>query len=688
MATSSSKVLITAALPYANGSIHIGHLLEYIQADIYARFLKLQGKDCLYICASDMHGTPIEINAAKAGKPPEEFVEQFWREHQQDFASYGIEFDEYYKTHSSENKELAEFFFQKLKDKKLIYRKTIKAVYCEQCRRYLPDRFVKGTCPHCKAEEQYGDVCEKCSSILKGIDLLTPHCSICGKTPIQKDSEHYFFRLSLFSQKLRTWIFAKKSNLQPEVRNWLKEWLDKGLEDWCVSRDAPYFGFEIPDSKKETGENKYFYVWLDAPIGYISSTKHYCDARKQKWEAYWKKGNVQHFIGKDIAYFHFLFWPAMLLAVGIPLPSLTVHGFITVSGQKMSKSRGTFFTAKDFLKLYPAEALRFYYGSHLDRSVVDVDLNFDDFIAVNNNVLVGSIGNFCYRVLTFAQKNYGTIKDIASEKKLSQEVLGLVKGVEKHYAAQDFRSAVKCIQQIADIGNAYFQKAEPWVGKEKKEKQVAWCVQVARILGIICSPLLPTFGGKIALAFGDKPRWKNIGFGWKGTIQPVEHLVEKIEKKEQQLFPLHLAVGKVTDVKDHPNADSLFLLKIDFGSSGIKQSVTSLKKFLPRAAFLNKKIIFCLNLKPAKFRGELSEAMILAAEHGTTIVPLEMKKAAVGSLVAPEGMQANTQEIGFEEVGKVKMAVLGGKVVVGGKVLRSPEEVVDVPGVPDGTVVR
>ncbi|MEK6845960.1 MAG: methionine--tRNA ligase, partial [Nanoarchaeota archaeon] len=336
---------------------------------------------------------------------------EFWKEHQEDFANYLIKFDNYYKTHSPENKEISEYFYSTLKKKNLIYRKKVPVIYCPNCKRYLPDRYVKGVCPHCKAEEQYGDICEKCNKALKGIDLINPKCSLCGKPPIHKESEHYFFKLSALSDQLQKWYNDSTVGLigiQLEVKNWLKEWFSKGLEDWCVSRDAPYFGFEIPDSEKETGDKKYFYVWLDAPIGYISSTKNYCDAHQdaKNWEDYWNKGQVYHFIGKDIAYFHFLFWPAMLLAVGIPLPKLTVHGFITVNGEKMSKSRGTFFTAKDFLKLYNPEALRFYYASHLDRKLVDVDLSFTDLQSVINTVLVGNLGNFCYRVLTFAQKNY------------------------------------------------------------------------------------------------------------------------------------------------------------------------------------------------------------------------------------------------------------------------------------------
>jgi len=309
MLSKKGKIVVTAALPYANGQIHIGHLLEYIQADIYARFFRLVGHDALYICASDMHGTPIEVNAKKAGQPPEKFAKAFWKEHQKDFRSFLIEFDNFHHTHSPENKELAEFFFHELKKKKLIYTKEMDTIYCPRCLRYLPDRFVVGTCPNCGALHQYGDICENCNKVLKGIELINPKCSLCGKTPIQKKSEHYFFSLNKFTFKLKKWINSPEAMIQTEIKNWLNDWITKGLDDWCISRDAPYFGFTIPGSKKETGLNKYFYVWLDAPIGYISSTKNYCDRNKLNWKDYWYKGNVQHFIGKDIAYFHYLFWP-------------------------------------------------------------------------------------------------------------------------------------------------------------------------------------------------------------------------------------------------------------------------------------------------------------------------------------------------------------------------------------------
>ncbi|MDP3698454.1 MAG: methionine--tRNA ligase [Nanoarchaeota archaeon] len=693
---SPSKTVITAALPYANGPMHIGFLLEAIQADIYARVLRSLRKEVLYICASDMHGTPIEINARKAGLEPEKFVEKYWKEHQQDAASFLISFDNFYKTHSKENKELSEYFFTGLKKKKYIYIKNMDVIYCPSCQRSLPDRYIRGACPLCGTADQYGDICEGCGSVLKGTDLLNPKCSICGTTPQIKSSPHYFFKLSAFAGKLKKWINSKRADLQPEVRNWLKGWLDKGLEDWCISRDAPYFGFEIPDSKKECGEVKYFYVWLDAPIGYLSSTQNYCGKQNQKqkncaWEDYWKGGKAQHFIGKDISYFHFLFWPAMLMAMGIPLPKLTVHGFITVNGQKMSKSRGTFFTAKEFHKLYGAEALRFYYASHLQRKVVDVDLNFDEFAAVVNNVLVGKLGNFCYRSLTFAEKNYPLLPAAAENKALTKKVLSLSEKIKKNYLAQDYHAAMKNILVVADLGNAYFQKAEPWKSKddEKTKKAVSWCINLARNLAILINPVLPEFSAKVFSVLGEKNLvFSDINFRWKGKVHKVPLLVNKVEIVRKESFPLQLTVGKILEVKDHSNADSLYLLSVDLGKLGKRQVVAGLKKHFSKDLLQGRKAIFVANMKPAKLRGEMSEAMILAADDGAHVSILEVQKLDPGEEVHFEGTENVHAEITFDEFLKVNMTVQAGKVFYAGKKLISSLEEVRVHTVNDGAKVR
>lgn len=691
------KIAVTSALIYANGDMHIGHLLEYIQTDIFVRFLKLIGRKAVYIGASDMHGTPIEVNARKAGVTPEKFVEKYWKEHQEDYKNYLIHFDNYHKTHSPENQELAEHFFKELKRKNLIYLKEIDVIYCEKCQRSLPDRYVKGTCYLCGAADQYGDICESCGSALKGTDLLKPHCVLCGTAPVIKQSQHYFFKLSAFTSKLKKWLNTKDSDLQPELKNWLSGWLKDKLEDWCISRDAPYFGFEIPGSKEETGETKYFYVWLDAPIGYISSTKNYCSKIKNcKWEDYWKHGEIHHFIGKDISYFHFLFWPAMLMAMEIPLPKLTVHGFITVDGQKMSKSRGTFFTAKDFLKLYSPEALRFYYASHLDRKVVDIDLNFADFKAVINNVLVGNLGNFCYRTLTFAEANYPTLGKCAENKLPTKTAQVLFEKIKNNYLELDYKTAVKNILQIADLGNVYFQKSEPWKNKEALESKaaVAWCVNLTRNLAILVSPILPEFSQKIYGALSEKKSedvlWEDLSFDWKGKVKKISMLVEKIEKlPEKNKFPLKLVAGQIETVKAHPQADNLYLLTVNFGSSlGKKQVVAGLKKYFSEKQLLDRKAVFCVNLKPAKLRRELSEAMILAADDGSKVALLDVDKTAIGEEVKFEGLENSAKEITFEEFLKLTIEVKAKHVFYAGKKLASEVEAVSVEEVRDGAKVR
>ena len=747
-----NKIIITAALPYANGSIHIGHLLEYIQADIYARFMKLTGNDVLYICASDMHGTPIEINAKKAGIPPEKFVEKYWQEHQEDFASFLIGFDNYYKTHSPENKELAEWFFTTLNEKGFIFTKEIEQMYDAQAKQFLPDRFVKGTCPKCHAADQYSDGCENCGATYNPTDLGAPYSTLTNTKPILKKSTHYFFKLSSFAKELKQWI--SRSDIQPEIKHFIQQWLKEGLQDWCISRDAPYFGFEIPNAKKETGDRKYFYVWLDAPIGYISSTRNYCesaDRQKEKqqkeknsqkeksqkkcdWKDYWYKGKVYHFIGKDIVYFHYLFWPAMLMAVGIPVPSLTTHGFITVDGKKMSKSRGTFFTAKDFLKLYDAEPLRFYYASHLDRKLVDVDVNFADFKAVTNNVLMGNVGNFCYRTLVFAGKNYGTIESIAAEKTVTTTITSLLAKVKENYLQQDFQSAVKNILKVADMGNAYFQKAEPWNTKEsiKTQQAVGLCVNIARNIAIAIQPILPEFSRKIFEALGSEAEhgtlaWEQIGFTWKGNVNSIEKLVTKIEesspgmvagpgtvagngneKKEKstagektaktttaktkgaaigkEVFPLHMRVGKIIKVQDHPNADSLYILTVNLGSKiGNRQVVAGIKKYFSKKELEGRKTVFCVNLKPAKLRGEVSEAMALMAEDEQHhLAFLDAGKADIGDEVQFAGLSSGSKEVTFEEFKTLKMIVSQGKVVFEGKPLRTASGDITVKGVQEG----
>lgn len=405
MTTEKRQILVTAALPYANGPIHLGHMVEHIQADIWVRFQRLKGNDCLFICGEDAHGTAIMITAQKQGLPPEALVAKMHKEHARDLGGFLIEYDNFYTTHSPENRELAELIYTRLKDKGDIFAKTISQAYDPVKEIFLPDRFIRGTCPRCGAKDQYGDVCEVCGATYSPTELIDPVSALSGAKPIEKNSEHFFFSLNRYTQLLKKWIDA--GHLQPQVANKLKEWFSEDLKPWDISRDAPYFGFEIPHAA-----NKYFYVWLDAPIGYMASLKNLSKQRPSvNFDAYWKEGSqteLYHFVGKDIVYFHALFWPAMLSGAGFRLPTtIYVHGYLTVNGQKMSKSRGTFITAHHYLDHLSPEYLRYYYAAKLSAQVEDIDLNLDDFIQRVNADLIGKYVNLASRCAGFITKNFG-----------------------------------------------------------------------------------------------------------------------------------------------------------------------------------------------------------------------------------------------------------------------------------------
>ena len=539
------RILVTSALPYANGPIHIGHLVEYIQVDIFVRFLRSVGEDVLFVCADDTHGAPIEIKATELGITPEKLIEDVYKEHVSDFNKFLISFDNYYTTNSPENKHYSDLIFNRLKEKDLIYTKDIEVTYCEHDKRTLPDRYVKGKCPKCNAPDQYGDVCENCNATYKTIELIEPYCATCKNKPVRKTSKHYFFKLSKFSKKLDAWL-KKNKNLQPEIKNFVFNWIKNGLEDWNISRDGPYFGFKIPGE-----ENKYYYVWLDAPIGYIASTDNYCKKHGLKTEDYWnsKSSKIYHFIGKDIIYFHFLFWPAMLLGSDFQLPyHIPVHGFLTVNGEKMSKSRGTFFTAKEFLQKHDAQHLRFYYAGLLGKNMSDIDLNFEDFRKKINNELAANIGNFCYRVLNFLNKNFdGEIKNIENQKELIREINSKVKIIEKNYYTLNFNEAVKDVLHISSLGNKYFQENEPWKliksDKEKVHKILGLCVNIIKNLSILIAPVLPQFASELQQQLNlENLKWNNIQFELKNhRIGEDKILVSKIEEdkeiKIEQKFP-------------------------------------------------------------------------------------------------------------------------------------------------------
>ena len=678
------KIVVTAALPYANGPIHIGHLVEYIQTDIFVRFLKLIGEKAIYICADDAHGTPIEINAKKQGKTPEQFIKKWLKEHQEDFKNVLIEFDNYHTTNSKENKYYSDYIFNKIKEKGHLYEKEVELNYCEKCKRFLPDRYIKGKCPKCNAEEQYGDVCEQCHATYSTIDLVESYCVICKSKPIRKKSEHYFFKLSALSEKLRKWLTENKK-LQKEVVNHVISWIDEGLEDWDITRDAPYFGFNIPGEK-----DKYYYVWLDAPIGYISSTKDYCNKKKENINDYWKKGRIIHFIGKDIIYFHFLFWPAMLMDAEFSLPErLVVHGFLTVNKEKMSKSRGTFFTAKEFLKKYNPEFLRYYYASNLTYKMQDLDLSFEDFTDKINNELIANVGNFFYRVLHFCKKNFNG--------KITKEIDKLdvnYDNVTNNYNDVNFREAVKHILEISSKGNKYFQDNEPWKliknDKQGTQKIVNTCFNLIKDLTILLKPILPRFTQEVEKQINLKLTFKDLGKQVKThkikDAKIIFHKIEKVEEKEESLFSkLNIKVAKVLEVKDVPKADKLYEMKIDLGTEK-RTIVGGLKSYYSKKELIGKHICVLTNLEKAKFKGIESRGMLLAANGKEKPELLLASKSSPGDQVYIEGITPLTKEINYKTFSKIKMKTKDKKVVYDNKTLKTSKENIEC-NVEDGVLV-
>ncbi|MBT6080140.1 MAG: methionine--tRNA ligase, partial [Gammaproteobacteria bacterium] len=490
MPTSSPrKILITSALPYANGSIHIGHLVEYIQTDIWSRFQKMQGNTCYYVCADDAHGTPIMLRAQNEGITPEALIASVAEEHQADFADFMIGFDNYHSTHSEENRACATEIYCRLRDAGHITTRTIEQAYDPEREMFLPDRFIKGTCPKCGAEDQYGDNCEKCGATYSTTELKNAVSAVSGAKPITKESEHYFFKLSDYEEMLKQW--THDGHLQSEVAKKLDEWFEAGLQEWDISRDAPYFGFEIPDS-----DNKYFYVWLDAPVGYMASFKNFCSKNEVDFDAFWSKesdAELYHFIGKDIIYFHALFWPAMLHGAGYRTPTaINAHGFLTVNGQKMSKSRGTFIKARSWLNHLNPEALRYYFAAKLGHGIEDLDLNLDDFRARVNSDLVGKVVNIASRCAGFISKRFdGQLSAEIAEPALYQSFVDQGVSIAQHYEERDFGRAIREIMALADQANRYIDEKKPWVlAKEAGQEQA---VQDACSVGLNLFRALMTY---------------------------------------------------------------------------------------------------------------------------------------------------------------------------------------------------
>ncbi len=462
------KILVTSALPYANGDIHLGHLVEYIQTDIWVRFQKQRGNQCYYVCADDTHGTPIMLRADREGITPEQLIERVGKSHIADFDDFHINFDNYHSTHSPENKHFSSLIYTRLREKNHIAIKTITQAYDPVKQMFLSDRFIKGECPKCGAKDQYGDGCEVCGATYSPTDLKNAVSAISGAKPVDKDSEHYFFNLADFTDMLRDWTTA--GHLQPEVRNKLAEWLESGLQQWDISRDAPYFGFEIPDAP-----NKYFYVWLDAPIGYMASFKNLCDKAGLNFDDFWSKNSdaeLYHFIGKDIVYFHALFWPAMLNGADFRTPNaIFAHGFLTVNGEKMSKSRGTFITARTYLNHLNPEYLRYYFAAKLSSGVDDIDLNFDDFSQRVNSDLVGKVVNIASRCSSFIRKRFDNVlSNECVEPELFAKFVDARELIADCYENREYGKAMREIMALADLANQYIDDKKPWVLAKEEGK--------------------------------------------------------------------------------------------------------------------------------------------------------------------------------------------------------------------------
>ncbi|MBI3074061.1 MAG: methionine--tRNA ligase [Deltaproteobacteria bacterium] len=662
-------ILVTMALPYANGPIHLGHLVEAIQTDIYVRFLRSIGEDAVYICADDTHGTPIELNARAQGVTPEELVERFGAEHRASYAAFDISFDYYSSTNTSENRAFAEEFYARLKAGGFIESRTLEFNFCESCRRFLPDRFVRGTCPKCKAPDQYGDVCERCNSTYGSTELVDPRCAICGATPVRRPSTHEYFKLSMLGDWLRTYV-ATPGVLQDEIKNFVDTWLKDGLRDWCISRDGPYFGFPIPGL-----ENKYFYVWLDAPIGYVSSTARYCRESGRNFEAYWRKGaEIIHFIGKDIVYFHTLFWPAMLKVAAYTLPArVVVHGMLTVNGEKMSKSRGTFITAREYLDKLDPTYLRYYFAASLSNRPDDLDLSLRDLKNRVNAELVGNIANLANRVLSFAQKRFGGALTALPADERSTELVRAAEAryqaIEAAYRDLDFRRAVREINALADLGNKYIQDSAPWdlVNQNRDEamKVITLGANIVRLLAIAMAPITPKLAHDLERQLGvERLSWRDGKFDFlHHTIRDATPLIPRVEDEALQALvvgppapapapapasapapapasapapapasasasvpakptitiddfaKVDLRVGVVVAAEPVPKAEKLLKLSVDVGTE-TRTVVAGIAKAYAAADIIGKRVVIVANLAPARLMGVESQGMLLAAGPG------------------------------------------------------------------------
>ena len=647
------KLVVTSALPYANGPIHIGHLVEYLQTDIWVRFQKAMGNECRYFCADDTHGTPVMISAKKEGITPEALINRVHSEHYKDFTGFGIAFDNYYSTHSDENRQFSEMIYNGAVKAGSIVQKEIQQAYDEQEKMWLPDRYIKGTCPRCKAPDQYGDSCDVCASHYQTTELIDPVSTVSGNPPVLKKSTHYFFRLSDYEAGLKK-LFAA-GYVQASVQNKLDEWFETGLKDWDISRDGPYFGFKIPGE-----DDKYFYVWLDAPIGYMASCKNWCTANGLDFDHIWNSGEYEicHFIGKDIMYFHALFWPALLLSAGLRMPNkLFVHGFLTVNGQKMSKSKGTFIKASTYLKYLDPQHLRYYYASKLSGDVGDIDLSLEDFINRVNSDLVGKLANLASRSGPMLTKKLDGMLGSLDEKGklLIDQLIAAKAGVIEAYESLNYAAAIRRIAALADVCNKYVEEQHPWgtvkTNTEGTRTTLTAVLNAVKILAIYLKPVLPEFTAKIeqflavdALTFADVDTVLE-----NQKINDYVRLVERIEKEKVEamieeskqdapqdavvepenkldepladectiddFMKVDLRVARIASASAVEGANKLLALELDLGE--LKKNVfAGISKAYKPEDLVGRLVVCVANLKPRQMKFGLSEGMVCAAGPG------------------------------------------------------------------------
>ncbi|MYA30574.1 MAG: methionine--tRNA ligase [Gammaproteobacteria bacterium] len=646
------KILVTAALPYASGQIHLGNLLEMVQTDIWVRYQRLSGADCAFVCATDAHGTPTMLKAREEGTSPEEYAESCRAAHVRDFESFGIRFDNYYTTHSPENRELVERIYSRLVERGYIRTRTIQQAYDEEAGMFLPDRYVRGECPSCGAQDQYGDSCSACGATYAPSELVNPRSILSGRPPVTRESEHKFFKLGEFESLLKTWMQA--GNLDRGARNKLAEWFKEGLKDWDITRDEPYFGFEVPGEK-----GKYFYVWLDAPVGYMASFRNLCGAgedAEDRFERYFgpdSDAELYHFIGKDILYFHALFWPAVLLGAGMRTPSgVFVHGFLTVDGLKMSKSKGTFITASDYLAAgLDPEYLRYYYAAKLGPGLDDIDLQLEDFAARINSDLVGKLVNIASRCASFVQRGFDNrLGPRLHDPALYEQFVAQREQIGEHYESRSYGKAMRAIMALADRANVWINERKPWELAKDPDRQdelqaiVTQGINLFRVLMTYIAPVLPDISSKAAAFLRSDLNWNDVDeplldesiavfkpLAGRISLKTLKALVEtnrgqaaaEVEHSEpidiDEFLRTDLRVAKIVKAERVAGANRLLRLTLDDGGKGRTVFAGIAGAYAP-SILVGRKVVLVANLKPRKMRFGVSEGMVLAAGEGESRV--------------------------------------------------------------------